>query len=266
MALRSAPLRSAAMITPRRLAGALLAGALVLGACGGGSDGPSLAEKVGPPPSSSSTTTAPLPSYISLVATAVVPDLEVFDAPGAAEPTRSFSNPWLLNDDPDLKVDLVFLVASKRGSWYQVYLPERPNGSTAWVRGRDVRVTQNRYRIEVDLAAHQMTVYDGPSVFLQEPVATGADATPTPTGTYYVRVLLKNPNPGNVYGPYAYGLSGHSDVLETFNGGDAEVGIHGNNDASLLGTSVSHGCIRMSNAGITRLTSVLPLGTPVTIT
>jgi lipoprotein-anchoring transpeptidase ErfK/SrfK len=196
----------------------------------------------------------------------VVPELALFDAPDAPAPTRSLANPWHLNDDPDLPVDLVFLVAAKQGSWYQVYLPERPNGSTAWVRGQDVKVTQNRYRIEVNLAAHQMTVYDGDSVFLQEPVAIGADETPTPTGTYYVRVLLRNPNPGNVYGPFAYGLSGHSDVLETFNGGDAEVGIHGNNDASVLGTSVSHGCIRMSNDGITRLTGILPLGTPVTIT
>jgi lipoprotein-anchoring transpeptidase ErfK/SrfK len=69
-----------------------------------------------------------------------------------------------------------------------------------------------------------------------------------------------------VYGPYAYGLSGHSEVLDTFNGGDAELGIHGNNEASVLGKDVSHGCIRMSNDKITRLAGLLPLGTPVQIT
>ena len=47
--------------------------------------------------------------------------------------------------------------------------------------------------------------------------------------------------------------------------GDAEIGIHGNDDASVLGTSVSHGCIRMDNAAITMLSKQLPLGTPVDI-
>jgi lipoprotein-anchoring transpeptidase ErfK/SrfK len=69
-----------------------------------------------------------------------------------------------------------------------------------------------------------------------------------------------------VYGPYAYGLSSHSDVLETFNGGDAEIGIHGNNDASVLGSDATNGCVRMDNDAITMLTRQLPLGTPVTIT
>ena len=78
-------------------------------------------------------------------------------------------------------------------------------------------------------------------------------------------MLLKAPDPNTIYGPYAYGLSGHSDALSTFDGGDAELGVHGNNDASVLGHDVTHGCIRMSNAKITYLAGILPLGTPVTI-
>ena len=68
-----------------------------------------------------------------------------------------------------------------------------------------------------------------------------------------------------MYGPYAYGLSSHSDALDTFAGGDAEIGIHGNNDASVLGNDVTHGCIRMDNDAITMLAKQLPLGTPVDI-
>jgi lipoprotein-anchoring transpeptidase ErfK/SrfK len=60
-------------------------------------------------------------------------------------------------------------------------------------------------------------------------------------------------------------LSAH-EVLTQFDGGDAEVGIYGNNDASVLGTSVTHGCVRIDNAEITALSKVLPLGTPVVIT
>ena len=68
-----------------------------------------------------------------------------------------------------------------------------------------------------------------------------------------------------MYGPYAYGLSSHSDSLDEFAGGDAEIGIHGNNDASVLGTDATHGCIRMDNDAITMLAKQLPLGTPVTV-
>ena len=94
----------------------------------------------------------------------------------------------------------------------------------------------------------------------------GAGDTPTPTGNFYLYVLLKSPDPGGPYGPYAYGLSSHSDALATFAGGDAEIGIHGNNDASALGQNVSHGCIRMDNDGITALAGQLPFGTPVDVT
>ena len=93
----------------------------------------------------------------------------------------------------------------------------------------------------------------------------GAPDTPTPTGRFYLYVLLESPDPTGPYGPYAYGLSSHSDALATFDGGDAEIGIHGNADASVLGSSVSHGCVRMDNDAITNLSKVLPLGTPVDI-
>jgi len=43
------------------------------------------------------------------------------------------------------------------------------------------------------------------------------------------------------------------------------IGIHGTNDPGGLGRDVSHGGIRMSTAGITKLAAILPLGTPVQI-
>ena len=100
---------------------------------------------------------------------------------------------------------------------------------------------------------------------MNEPVGLGKGATPTPGGVYYLKELLKPKNPQGAYGPYAYGLSSHSETLDSFAGGDAEVGIHGNNDASVLGKNVTHGCIRMDNDAITMLAKQLPLGTPVTV-
>ena len=232
---------------------------VVLTACGGSSR-PSLVGKATPSPG------AVIPSSDSLVAKALGPSLEVYATPGAASPSSSFQNPWLLNNDPKLPVPLVMLVRSRQAKWIQVLLPIRPNGSLGWVKASTVAIEPDPYRIDVALGQHQLTVYNGNAVLLQDTVAVGAPTTPTPPGTYYIRVLLKAPDPNTIYGPYAYGLSGHSDALTTFEGGDAELGVHGNNDPSVLGQDVTHGCIRMSNAKITYLAGILPLGTPVTIT
>jgi lipoprotein-anchoring transpeptidase ErfK/SrfK len=246
----------------RRLA--LLVGlALALVACRGGpGERPRLSRRAPSPPCSQ----APFSTPLSCVATPAGASLLVYAAPGAATPSWTFPNPWLLNGDPRLPVEQVLLVAGRRGAWLRLVLPVRPNGTTGWVRSRDVVLHVDPYRIVVRLGAHQLTVYRGHSLLTQDTVAVGAPATPTPTGVFYLRVLLKAPDPSTVYGPYAYGLSGHSDALTTFDGGDAELGIHGNNDASMLGQTVSHGCIRMSNDKITTLSSQLPLGTPVQIT
>jgi len=231
---------------------------VALAACGGGAR-PSLVGKSTPSPG------AAIPASDSLVAKANVPNLAVYSTPAAPQASSSFQNPWLLNNDPKLQVPLVMLVRAKQPNWVQVLLPIRPNGTLGWVKASTVTIEPDPYRITVSLSAHQLTVYNGTAVLLTDTIADGAPATPTPPGTYYIRVLLKAPDPTTIYGPYAYGLSGHSDALSTFDGGDAELGVHGNNDASVLGHDITHGCIRMSNAKITYLAGILPLGTPVTI-
>ena len=197
--------------------------------------------------------------YISTVAEAIVPKVGVYDAQAAAQASKSLDNPQPSG------APLVFLVKEVQADWVNVFLPVRPNGSTGWVKRSDVKLSQHDWRVVVETGAHQITVYQGANVFLQEPIAVGKQDTPTPGGVYYIKELLKPPNPNTVYGPYAYGLSGFSNVLTDFNGGEGVIGIHGNNDASVLGHDVSHGCIRMSNPGIEKLVSVLPLGVPVEI-
>jgi lipoprotein-anchoring transpeptidase ErfK/SrfK len=147
----------------------------------------------------------------------------------------------------------------------KVLLPVRPNGSTGWIRESAVSTFRHDFRITIELGLHRITVYRGSDVFLQEPIGVGTKDTPTPGGLYYIKELLRPPEPNTVYGPYAYGLSGFSDVLAKFAGGEGVIGIHGNNDPTSLGKDVSHGCIRMSNAGIIKLANTLSLGVPVEI-
>jgi lipoprotein-anchoring transpeptidase ErfK/SrfK len=216
--------------------------------------------------SSGAATTTTLPPGVSLVAQVTGPQIGVYDSPEAPAPARTFNNPWLLNDEADKAIPQVFLVEEQRADgWIRVLLPERPNGSSGWIRASEANVTQNPYRILITLGEHKITVFERNKASYEGPIAIGAPATPTPPGKYYTRVLLQAPDPNTVYGPFAYGLSAHSEVLTEFNGGDGEVGVHGNNDKSVLGKSITHGCIRMDNEEITRLSKILPLGTPVVI-
>jgi lipoprotein-anchoring transpeptidase ErfK/SrfK len=259
------------------LSACLCALALVLVGCGGGG-GEATLDKKAVSTTAPAANTSPASSDTSYIAT-VKPEIakiDVFDKPAASASTRQFDNPWLYDPTvPTSKVPQVFLVKQQqKDGWVQVLLPVRPNGSTGWVKASDVNLTANPYRIDVQLGDHTITVNKGNDVVYTGPVAIGATnpplpdvgkPTPTPTGEYYLRVLLQTPDPSSVYGPYAYGLSSHSETLDSFAGGDAEVGIHGNNDASVLGKNVTHGCIRMDNAAITMLAKQLPLGTPVSV-
>ncbi|HEU0131264.1 MAG TPA: L,D-transpeptidase family protein [Mycobacteriales bacterium] len=199
------------------------------------------------------------PTFPAYAATATKPSVEVHA--GAGGPVaRTLANPQPSG------APLTFLLRGQpTGTWLQVFLPVRPNGSSGWVRATDVTVVGVPYRLDVLRAEHRLRLYDNGVLRKEFPVAIGTRSTPTPGGTFYLKELLIPTNAGGVYGPYAYGLSGFSNVLTTFGGGDGVIGIHGTNDESKIGSDVSHGCIRMRNADITYLAKLLPLGTPVRI-
>jgi lipoprotein-anchoring transpeptidase ErfK/SrfK len=227
---------------------------------GGGGGGGSKANRAKTPTATS------LPAGYSLAAQVKGSEIAIYEKPSAPAPAKTLPNPWLLNDEADKQIPQVFLVEEQRpDGWVHVLLADRPNGSTGWVRASDVQLTPNPYRMRVTLGDRKIAVFQGTNKTYEGQVAIGASDTPTPPGTYYTRVLIRAPDPNTVYGPFAYGLSAHSEVLTEFSGGDAEVGVHGNNDSSVLGKSVTHGCIRMDNDEITKLSKVLPLGTPVEI-
>jgi len=195
----------------------------------------------------------------SIVAQAAGSQVAVFRTPTAKRPFRVFRNP-LADGSP-----VVFLVRQRVPGWEQVRLPVRPNGSVGWVRTRSVSLALDPYRVTVSLGSHRITVWKSGRAIVRGPTAVGRPALPTPTGVYYIVELLRQANPRGAYGPYAFGLSAYSRVLYSFGGGPGQIGLHGTNEPALLGTSVSHGCIRVANALIVRLARILPLGTPVEI-
>lgn len=110
-----------------------------------------------------------------------------------------------------------------------------------------------------------MRVYDGDRISLEAKVAAGTGGTPTPTGLFFVKELVPQPNPNGSLGPFAFGLSGFSTVLNSFANGEGTIGIHGTNAPNKIGGDVSHGCVRVVNANVVAMTKIVPLGTPVEI-
>ena len=111
-----------------------------------------------------------------------------------------------------------------------------------------------QYHIVVDTQRNLLALYTSGILTVTYPVATGKPSTPTPIGDWLI--IEKEPNPGGPFGPAWMRLS-------VPNGG---YGIHGNDDPTSIGKSVSHGCIRLPNADATTLYDTVPLGTLVTVT
>lgn len=163
------------------------------------------------------------------------------------------------------RIPLVFLVGSKRKGWVRVQLPTRPNLNSAWVRRADVRLSYTSMRVVISLKRHRLEVFDGRRLRVRAQIGVGQSVSPTPKGRYFISDVVRAKNPKGFYGPYALGLSAHSNVYSSFEGGNGQVGIHGTNLPKAIGSDVSHGCVRVRNAVITRLARSLPVGTPVTI-
>ncbi|MDE0805394.1 MAG: L,D-transpeptidase [Acidimicrobiales bacterium] len=210
------------------------------------------------------TTQIPADPGLTLVAKSEVDVLEVFDSEDGATVSHR------LDRREEVTGNLVFVIEDESPSAsgrHLVQLPVRPNGSTGWVNAADVSMTVHDYSIEVELSAFELRLYRGADELFAAPIGVGTQDTPTPGGTYYIKELLQPPSPDGVYGTYAYGLSGFSNVLESFAGGNGVIGIHGTNQPELVGTNVSAGCIRLTNEVIDSLVNEygLPLGVPVEI-
>ncbi len=155
--------------------------------------------------------------------------------------------------------------AAPDAEWLEVFLPIRPNGSTGWIQVDHLVLYQNRFKVEIDVSDHSLTLLEQNKPVFTTAIGVGTGDTPTPIGSFYTTVLYDVPDPDGPYGPYAFALSGFSEVLTSFNGGDGLIGIHGTNDPASLGQDISHGCIRIPNELITQMAESIPLGTPVEI-
>jgi hypothetical protein len=196
---------------------------------------------------------------VSLVARMRGERADLYGRPDTLDRVGAITSPNIAGQTTTLRVARIV------GDKAEVFLPWRPNQATAWIWLGDVSLLPNPWRLVVDTRAHTVSLLLRGQDVLTAAAAVGLSGTPTPLGQYFVSDTWRLANPGGPYGPFALGLSAYSEVLEQFGGGPGQTAIHGTNQPGLLGRDASHGCIRVSNATISYLVGIVPLGTPVEI-
>ena len=259
---------------------ALVLAALVAG-CGGG-------QPSGSSPSFAKSQAGPTPRPVTAGELAQLPQATTYsNLRGAATDSQPFAagsglvvhprDPWVVYASPG-GPPVAVLPATEMGSptwvpvvqtqpgWDMVLLPSRPNRSIGWVatgNGATLETAHTSYVVRVNTTTRQLTlVKDGTSVGTW-PVGVGTPGTPTPTGRTFILASLTPAHP--TYSWLILPTGAHSNSLETFGGGPGTVGLHTWPDSSVFGHAVSHGCVRIPDAGLKMLSHV-PLGSLVLIT
>jgi len=260
----SHPFHTATLCRVRALAVIPAVGLTLLGGCGGNEKRPDVAADIAPKtrscaPGSIQRLGSPRLAYAAIVRSRAT----VSRRPGA----RAFAAFHRLN------VNRVPTIFSIRGALldarckprsYLVQIPKRPNGVTAWVPAGQVDVAKVSTRILVDLSERRVTLYKHGRPVLSSKAAIGAQATPTPTGRFYVNQRLIPTDKSGPFGPGAVGVSAFSNVLTGWAQG-GPIAIHGTNAPWSIGKAVSNGCVRIPNAVLTKLFDQALNGTPVLI-
>ncbi len=153
---------------------------------------------------------------------------------------------------------------SNDGRYGKVAVPYSATRATGWIRIAGLKLSHTSYAVRVDLSRHLISVTRRGKVILRFPAAIGAPGSPTPPGRYFVTDRVPF-SPGGPYGAFAFGISGIQPRLPEGWTGGAQLAIHGTNDPSSIGRSVTAGCPRVSSSALERLKPVMSLGTPVII-
>ena len=133
------------------------------------------------------------------------------------------------------------------------------SSAQALTMGTAVAKPLSDMRLEVDLKARKLHVYQGDKRTGTYPVAVGSTEWPTKTGEWYVTQVVLNPEwippdqswaeqaerrePGDPKNPL-----GAAQLIY-----DPPRTVHGTNEPASIGKAVSHGSIRMANADILAL-------------
>ena len=171
-----------------------------------------------------------------------------------------------LTEDHFSEVYLALRSVTKRNgqTWIKVRMPTRRRIRKGWVRASSLGpLTSVRTQLVVNQSRLRAVLYRRGHRIWSARVGVGKQGTPTPTGHFWVREEFRTHEPGGLYGPYAFGTSAYSVLSDWPSGG--VVGIHGTDQPGLIPGTPSHGCVRLRNREVRRLSHLMPIGTPIRI-
>lgn len=127
--------------------------------------------------------------------------------------------------------------------------------------------------ITVSKSSYTLTLWKDLEVAATYPVAVGSPEYPTPNGLFSIQSMQVDPPwnvpnsdwAGDLAGTTIPGGSPENPLVARWMGVSGSVGIHGTSSTSSLGSSASHGCIRMSPTDVIALYDQVDVGTPVYI-
>ncbi|WP_341526942.1 L,D-transpeptidase [Nostoc sp. UHCC 0302] len=124
-------------------------------------------------------------------------------------------------------------------------------------------------QVVVDLSDRRAYVYAKDEVIASYPLAIGKKGWETPTGNFQVRrmqhhPIWRHPITGKIFDAGTDSPLGDR-WIGFWTDGRNEIGFHGTPDTELIGTAVSHGCLRMRNPDVRLLYEQVSLGTPVVV-
>lgn len=121
----------------------------------------------------------------------------------------------------------------------------------------------------LSLSDRRVSVYRGEMLVASYAVAVGREGWQTPTGEFTVfqkqaDPAWEHPFTGEVVPPGPDNPLG-SRWIGFWSDGTNSIGFHGTPDESLIGSAVSHGCVRMRNEDVLALYEQVSFDTPVTV-
>lgn len=136
-------------------------------------------------------------------------------------------------------------------------------------RSRTKRGAESDVRLTVDLSDRRLYFYKADRLEGVYPVAIGQEGWETPTGSFEVIHMEKNPvweQPinGKIIEPGEENPLGDR-WIGFWTDGTLHIGVHGTSDESQIGQAISHGCLRMRNSEIRRLYERVFLGTAIEV-
>lgn len=194
--------------------------------------------------------------------------------PGASPVTDEMKKNWDALFSKELTPDSILYTVKTGDSLYvlakkyktTVDLIKKMNGMSSddLYPNMKLKIYNAPFSIEVNKKANTLVLYANNKPVKQYSVATGKN-NGTPAGTFKISNKLVNPTwfkTGAILPPG----SPENALGSRWMGFDrTEYGIHGTIEPQTIGTQASQGCVRMLNADVEELYSMVPSGTQVTI-